>query len=80
MKSSVGRRNKSSLRSSRKSHQRKESKNVAAAKHVNGFDWEQLATFSGLANLSFAELNMYLTENCNMSLADIRKTEFGKKQ
>ena len=63
-----------------KIHQRKERKKVAAAKHVDDFDWERLATFGGLADLSVAELNMYLTEHCSMSVADIRKKGFGKKQ
>ena len=44
-----------------KIHQGKESKKVAAAKHVDEFDWERLATFGGLADLSVAELNMYLS-------------------
>lgn len=63
-----------------KIHQKKQSKKVAAAKHVDDFDWEHLATFGGLADLSVAELNMYLTEHCSMSVADIRKKGFDKKQ
>ena len=39
-----------------------------------------LQKFGGLADLSVAELNMYLTERCGMSAEDVRKTGFDKKR
>lgn len=33
-----------------------------------------------MADLSVAELNMYLTEHCSMSVGDIRKKGFNKKK
>ena len=67
------------VKAQKRIHQ-KESKKVVAAKHVDDFDWERLATYGGLADLSVAELNMFLTEHCSMSVADIRMKGFGKKQ
>lgn len=50
-------------------------KEAASIIHLDDIvnDWEHLATHGGLADLSVAELNLYLTELCGMSVQETKK-------
>ena len=64
----------------KKKTQKQSTKEAAAVKHVDDIDWEHLAKYGGLADLSVAELNLYLTELCGMSVEETKKKGFDKKK
>ena len=59
---------------------KKSTKEATAAKHVDDIDWEHLAKYGGLADLSVAELNLYLTKRSGMSAQDTKKKGLDKKK